>query len=83
MEPRERALPDADYMVRFNPEIAFTICYDDPGGRLLFVFEVGDDPKLIFLNRNPDGEASTSRRELALNRVKSFLQEKSFRVEVE
>lgn len=70
-------------MVRFNPEVAFTISYDDPSGRLLFVFEVGDDPKLIYLNQKPDGPTSTERREVALDRVKSFLLGKGFRVELD
>lgn len=42
-----------DYKVDVNPDVAFSMTYDDPRGRLVFSIEVGDEPKKIFLNPRP------------------------------
>jgi hypothetical protein len=82
----------ADYKVDVNPEIAFTITYDDNQGRLLFSIEVGDDPKTIFLNPKPsDGgrlveardEATKTRLTLAVERVKAYFGSKGLKVELD
>jgi hypothetical protein len=70
------------YKVDVNPEVAFTISYDDDRGRLVFTIEIGDDPKKIFLNPRPtecgraveaDDERTLARLNLALERVKNYL----------
>jgi hypothetical protein len=80
------------YKVDVNPDVAFTITYDDDRGRLLFAIEVGDDPKTIFLNSKPSesgrmvelrDEASNARVALALERVKAYLNAQGLSVEVD
>ena len=81
---------NAYYNVDVNPDVAFTITYDDHHGRLLFAIEVGDDPKIIFLNPKPseDGrmaevhdEATRARLSLAVERVKAYFKDKGLSVE--
>jgi len=83
---------DSDYTVRVNPDVAFTINYDDAQGQLLFSIEVGDDPKTIFLNPRPSegnrmvdvrDEATKARVDLALARVKAYFKAKGLTVEVD
>ncbi len=80
------------YKVDVNPDVAFTITYDDDRGRLLFAIEVGDDPKTIFLNSKPSeggrmvelrDEASNARVALALERVKAYFNAQGLSVEVD
>jgi hypothetical protein len=77
------------YTVDVNPEVAFTINYDDDRGRLLFSIEVGDDPKTIFLNpKSSEGgrmvdacdEATKARVSLAVERVRAHFKTKSLTV---
>jgi hypothetical protein len=78
--------------VDVNPEVAFTINYDDEQGRLLFSIEVGDDPKTIFLNPNPsDGhrmivardDPTNARFSLAVERVQAYFKAKGLKVELD
>lgn len=80
------------YKVDLNPDVAFTVTYDDDRGRLLFAIEVGDDPKTIFLNSKPSeggrmfephDEASKARVALALERVKGYFNAQGLSVEVD
>lgn len=82
MKPLQNTGDLSGYTVDFNADIAWTIAYDDNLGRLTFVFEPGETPKTIELDRVPierakeapaDDSASQSRRELALQRTKQFL----------
>jgi hypothetical protein len=83
---------NASYKVDVNPDVAFTITYDDDHGRLLFAIEVGDAPKTIFLNPKPSeggqmvelrDEASKARVALALERVKAYFNVQGLSVEVD
>jgi hypothetical protein len=83
---------NASYKVDVNPEIAFTITYDDDRGRLLFAIEVGDDPKTIFLNPRPSeggrmmearDEETRARLSLAVERVKAYFKDKGLSVELD
>jgi len=80
------------YSVFVNPEVAFTIVYEDQFGRLLFCIEVGDDPQAIYLNRIPSTQgrlvevndrATKARVELALERVTAYFRSKGKSVELE
>jgi hypothetical protein len=75
-----------------NPDVAFTITYDDHLGRLLFSIEVGDDPKKIFLNRLPSeggrvidmrNEATKARVDLAIERLKEHFRSQGLTVELD
>jgi hypothetical protein len=81
----------SDYVVSVHPLRAFTIVYKDTVGQLLFVIELGDDPKTIFLNPRPseDGrmveerdEATKARVALAMERVKSHFQAQGLTVTI-
>ncbi len=83
---------DPGYKVDVNPDVAFTITYDDNRGRLLFSIEVGDDPKTIFLNPRPSegnqmvemrDEAARKRVALAVERVKAYFIAQGLTVEVD
>jgi len=83
---------NARYKVDVNPEVAFTITYDDDRGRLLFTIEVGDDPKTIFLNPKPSAggqmveahdEPTRARLSLAVERVKTYFKDKGLSVELD
>lgn len=83
---------NASYKVDVNPEVAFTITYDDDRGRLLFAIEVGDDPKTIFLNPKPSeggrvveasDEETRERLSLAVERVKAYFNDKGLSVELD
>ena len=73
-----------------NPEVAFTITYDDDRGRLLFSIEFGGDPKTVFLNPTPSengrmvdahDEATKDRVDLAVERVRAYFKVKGLTVE--
>ena len=82
MEPPENTSSGPEYVVDFNPEIAWTLTYKDSLGRLLFVFEAGEKPKAVSLDRIPlennrvvivQDEATRRRVSLAFERTKAFL----------
>ena len=90
MESPENTAPGPEYVVAFNPEIAWTISYDDSLGRLVFVFEAGEEPKTVTLDRTPlennrvlvAQDAATRRRvDLAIERTKTFLEACGYNVE--
>jgi hypothetical protein len=92
MSPHEKTTGGSGYTVDVNPEVAFTINYDDDRGRLLFSIEVGDDPKTIFLNPKPSksgrmvdarDEATKARVSLAVERVKAYFKAKGLTVELD
>jgi hypothetical protein len=92
MSPDDTTANEARYTVDVNPEVAFSIIYDDDRGRLVFSIEVGDDPKLIFLNPRPsDGnhmvdardEATQARIGLAVSRVTAYFNAKGLNVEID
>jgi len=79
-----------DYVVDFNPEIAWTLTYDDSLGRLVFVFEAGDTPEAVILDRTPlennrvltaQDAATRTRVNLAFARTKAFLEACGYDVE--
>jgi hypothetical protein len=89
--PQNRS-SDPEYVVDFNPEIAWTLTYDDAFGRLIFVFEAGETPKTISLDPTPlennhvviaQHAASRARLDLALERTKAFLVACGYEVEVQ
>jgi hypothetical protein len=78
------------FSIRYNPDIGYTLIYDDSHGRLMFVFEYGDDPKTVVLNRRPltgDSKlvdidnANRVRVELAFERTSDFLKSEGWNVE--
>jgi hypothetical protein len=92
MGDRENTADGSGYTIRVNPDVAFTIIYDDAEGRLLFSIEVGDDPKTIFLNPWPSegdqmvnvhDEAIKARVDLALKRVEAYFKNKGLTVEID
>ena len=71
-----------EYVVKFNPAIAWTLTYDDPLGRLVFVFEIGETPQKINLDPTPlkndcivvaQDAATRARLDQAFERTKAFL----------
>lgn len=83
---------NASYKVDVNPEVAFTVTYDDDRGRLLFAIEIGDDPKIIFQNPKPSeggrmveahDEATRARLSLAVERVKAYFKDKGLSVKLD
>ena len=74
----------------FNPEIAWTLTYDDSIGRLVFVFEAGEESKTVSLDSLPlerdqvlvPQNAATRRRvNLAFERTKAYLVACGYKVE--
>ena len=43
----------AEYNVKLNSEVAYTLIYGDSAGRLMFVFESGEGQKQLILHRTP------------------------------
>ena len=83
---------DAGYRVGINPDVAFTVFYEDHEGKLIFVVDLGDDPKKIYLDPRPnrDGkmleprdDAAKSRVSSAVERVKAFLEATGMKVELD
>jgi hypothetical protein len=79
----------SEYVVRFNRKPGRTLLYEDPLGSLLFVFDVGDAPTSIVLDRRPlenqkvlvvKDEPTRARVTLAFERVKAFLLSKRYEV---
>ncbi|SRR6266480_766088 len=92
MRHHENPQNDLGYKVDVNPDVAFTITYDDNCGRLLFSIEVGDDPKKIFLNPRPSegnrmvearDEVTKARVALAVERVKAYFNAQGLTVEID
>jgi hypothetical protein len=82
----------AGFVVGINPEVAFSVFYDDGQGRLFFVIELGDDPKRIYLNPRPtqDGQvidladsATQARVSVAIERVKAYFEGQGLSVEID
>jgi hypothetical protein len=82
MTPHQNRSSGPEYVVDFNPEIAWTLTYDDSFGRLIFVFEARERPKVISLDPTPlennrvvlaRDAATRARLDLALERTKAFL----------
>ena len=80
------------YKVSVNPDVAFTIIYEDQQGCLLFSIEIGADPKVVFLNRLPSengrlcdmrDEATKGRVNFALERIQAYFQEQGLSVELD
>ena len=91
MRPSENATSHSQCVVDFNPDLAWTLTYDDALGRLIFVFECGEKPKSVRLDRSPienhqilvvRDEAMRARVDLALERTKTFLVSCGYEVEV-
>jgi hypothetical protein len=81
-----------DFVVGMDPEAAFSVFYEDRDGRLRFVFDVDKDPKKVHLDARPlqgcrfvnaSDDASKARLDLALDRVKSYFEERGLFVEVD
>jgi hypothetical protein len=78
-----------DFTVDLNSEIGWTIVYEDPLGRLLFVFEPGDQPKTVSLDVCPlaDNKVVTitehnrPRIDLAVERSVAFLKSCGYEVQ--
>ena len=92
MSSHQKSTHEPSYTVDVNPEVAFTINYNDNHGRLVFGIEVGDDPNLIFLNPRPsDGSRMVEAPEgptkarigLAVKRVVEYFNAKGLRVELD
>jgi hypothetical protein len=92
MAPSQNRASGPEYVVEFNPEIAWTLTYDDSHGRLVFVFEAGERPKAISLDPTPlennrvvvvRDAATRARFDLALERTKAFLVACGYEVEVQ
>jgi len=41
MEHSQDEPSTSEYLVKFNPDVAFTLAYEDAKSRLIFVFEPG------------------------------------------
>jgi hypothetical protein len=91
MEPPENTASGPEYVVAFNSEIAWSLTYDDSLGRLVFVFEAGEKPKTVSLDRTPlennrvlvaQDAATRARVNLAFERTKAFLEACGYNVEV-
>ena len=82
MVTSENSLSGAKYIVQFNPDIAWTLIYNDALGQLIFVFESGETPQTINLDPIPlennrivlaRDAATHAHLDLALQRTKAFL----------
>jgi hypothetical protein len=81
-----------EYTVQVNPDVAFSMRYQDDRGVLFFSIEVGEDPGIIFLNQHPsDGlkmiptseGANKSRIALAIQRVAEYFESRGKLVKLE
>jgi hypothetical protein len=82
MLPSEIGFSGAEYVVKFNPAIAWTLEYEDSLGSLIFVFEIGETPQTIILDPTPlennrvvhaRDTATRARIDLAFQRTRAFL----------
>ena len=87
-----RPLGKTDYKVYINPEVAFTVVYEDKQGRLLFCVEPGDDPNSVNLNLGPSegiriaegwDRATRMRHNEAVERVILYFEERGTKVQLD
>jgi hypothetical protein len=81
-----------DYIVRVNPEAAFSVFYEDGTGRLMFSIEIDDQPRTVYLNPRPteNGRAIDVRDDgkqrrvnLAIERVSAYFRSQGLTVELD
>jgi len=79
------------YLVKFNPDVAYTLAYEDAKSRLIFVFEPGSGHKRVILHRIPledkrvvrtRDERIQARLKLALERTIAYLQSCGYEVDI-
>ncbi len=89
-DSEEKQLPD-EYEVRFNFEVAFTLVYEDGRGQLIFIFELGSNPKEVFLHRRPLENYQVLKTrdsgiqvclDLAFERAKRYVESCGYKVDV-
>jgi len=92
MDSHEDNLSSEGFKIWVNPEVAFTMIYEDTKGRFMFSIEVGDDPKKIYLNRLPsEGDrmvdlknlSTRTRVDLAIERLKTHFENQGLSVELD
>ena len=79
----DNSVSDSGYVVGIDPDGMFSVFYEDGRGRLIFVIEVDDTPKKIYLNpralendRIVDAQTEPARERvsLAVDRVKAYFE---------
>ena len=92
MDSQENNLSNEGFNIWVNPEVAFTMIYEDTKGRFMFSIEVGDDPKKIYLNRLPsEGDrmvdvnnlSTRIRVDLSIERLKRHFENQGLSVELD
>ena len=92
MTQDRKSLCSTDFLVRVNPEVAFTVIYEDAYGKLVFTIEVDDTPKKIYLSPRPiendrvvvaRSEPAKTRISLAVDRVKSYFEGQGLSVDLD
>lgn len=92
MNSYEDNLSNEGFKIWVNPEVAFTMIYEDTKGRFMFGIEVCDDPKKIYLNCLPsEGDKivditnfpTRTRVDLAIERLKRHFENQGLCVELD
>jgi hypothetical protein len=92
MTQDSNSLDTSEYVVRVNPDVAFTMIYEDAFGKLAFTIEVDDAPKKIYLSPRPiengrvvdaRSESAKTRIGLAVDRVKAYFEGQGLSVDLD
>ena len=92
MENPDNQSSTEDFNIRVNPEVVFSMIYEDSMGRLLFSVEVDDDPKKIYLNRvaseggkiaDVNSASTRTRIDLAIERLTAHFKNQGLSVELD
>jgi len=92
MNSYEDNLSNEGFKIWVNPDVAFTMIYEDTKGRFMFSIEVCNDPKKIYLNRLPSEEnkivdvtsfPTRTRVDLAIERLKRHFENQGLCVELD
>jgi hypothetical protein len=92
MENTDHELPAGGFNIQVNPEVAFSMIYEDAIGQLLFAVEVDDEPKKIYLNCLPseagriadvNSPSTRTRVDLAIKRLIAHFRNQGLSVELD
>ncbi len=92
MEKTDNELPTGSFHIQVNPEVAFSMIYEDSTGQLFFAVEVDDEAKKIYLNRLPseggkiadiNNPSTRDRVDLAIERLIAHFTNQGLSVELD
>lgn len=92
MSDHEQNISGSQFRIWVNPDVAFTMLYEDADGKLLFSIEVADDPKIIYLSSQPSegnsmadmtNPSTRQRVNTALERLRKHFENQGLSVELD